>query len=209
MLVAARHRQPRVPYISALLPGGAQRAHWTPATDHIRARSRPECAFFLAQMVNGVIVHVYVVLRLLEAEHSCGKGRRAFAVTYINATPADVSNGFTFTPPCVLGRAKHSATNVRLNVRLCRAMINIPGGPKVRCRLFLNFQGGYQLHTPLQWFQGRKGRSFLFCNVAKLFWRAMVSLCVYPEDYNLLSSWKQKKDLATPIICSLFLTIKA
>lgn len=38
---------------------------------------------------------------------------------------------------------------------------------------------------------------------------AMVSLCVYPEDYNLLSSWKQKKDFSTPIICSLFLTIKA
>lgn len=159
--------------------------------------------------LNGFIVHVYVVVRLLWAERSCGKGRRAVAVTYINATPADVSNGFTFTPPCVLGQVKHCATNVCLHVWFCRTMINIPDGPNMRCKHFLYFLRGYQLRTPLQWFQGRKSWSFLFCNVAKLFWRAMVSLCVYPEDYNLLSSWKQKKDLATPIICSLFLTIKA
>lgn len=51
--------------------------------------------------------------------------------------------------------------------------------------------------------------TLLFCDDSSLFWRAKAALCVYPEDYNLLCSWKQKKDLATPIICSLFLTIKA
>lgn len=50
---------------------------------------------------------------------------------------------------------------------------------------------------------------FLWCFQPTVFWRAKASLCVYPEDYNLLRSWKQKKDLAAPIICSLFLTIKA
>lgn len=50
---------------------------------------------------------------------------------------------------------------------------------------------------------------FLWCFQPTVFWRAKASLCVYQEDYNLLCSWKQKKDLAAPIICSLFLTIKA
>lgn len=49
----------------------------------------------------------------------------------------------------------------------------------------------------------------LWCFQPILKTRAKASLCVYPKDYNLLCCWKQKKDLATPIIFLLFLTIKA
>lgn len=55
---------------------------------------------------------------------------------------------------------------------------------------------------------GYKNWPLLFSNVFSPCWRAKASHSVYPEDYILLHSWKQKKDLATPIICSLLLTIK-
>lgn len=74
-------------------------------------------------MVNGVAVSVCTCTRILRIHgrhveatercmggevgwggvkvgpsQGCGKGKQAATVTYINATPADVSNGFTFTP---------------------------------------------------------------------------------------------------------------
>ena len=60
---------------------------------------------------------MYVVVKLFEAARcggwegvgalqGCGKGKQAAAVTYINATPADVSNGFAFTPLCILGHTQ-------------------------------------------------------------------------------------------------------
>lgn len=43
------------------------------------------------------------------ALQSCEKGKQAVAVTYVYATPADVSNGSVFTPPCTLDRSQYRA----------------------------------------------------------------------------------------------------
>lgn len=52
-----------------------------------------------------------------------GKGKQAaVVVTYINASPADVTNGFAFTPLCML--------QAGVGPKLRRIRIDISGGSK-------------------------------------------------------------------------------